>query len=61
MKLSRGQLGALNAESFAERVNSSSKIVMDENNTRMGHGALNKLVSLRMSRTLMESRLHLST
>ena len=41
MKSSRGQLGALNAESYSERINSASKIVMDEGNYRMGYDMLN--------------------
>ena len=58
MKASRGQLGALNAESFSERINSASKIVLDEGNCRMGYDMLNKLVTLRMNRKFMESRRH---
>ena len=58
MKSSRGQLGTLNAESFSERINSASKIVLDEGNCRMGHDMLSKLVTLRMNRTFMESRRH---
>ena len=58
MKSSRGQLGALNAKSFSERINSASKIVLDEGNCRMGYDMLNKLVTLRMNRKFMESRRH---
>ena len=55
MKSSRGQLGALNAKSFSERINSASKIAMDEGNSRMDYDMLNKLVTLRMNRKFMES------
>ena len=57
MKSSRGHLGVLNSESFSERINSASKIVMDEGNCRMGYDTLNKLVTLCMNRKFMESRL----
>ena len=46
MKTSRRQLGALNAESFVECINSASKIVMEEGDYTMGHGMLNELVTL---------------
>ena len=58
IKSSRGQLGALNAESFSERTNHASRIVIDEDNTRMGHGTLNKLLTMRMNRTFMKSCRH---
>ena len=55
MKSSRGQPGALNAESYSEHINSVSQIVMDEGNCRMGYDILNKLVTLCMNRKIMES------
>ena len=55
MKSLRGQLGALNAESYSEHINSASQIVMDEGNCRMGCDMLNKLVTLCMNRKFMES------
>ena len=56
MKCGRGQLGALNAESYAERINSACKVVMDEGNTKLSYDLLDKLVTLRMNRRFMESR-----
>ena len=55
MKSSTGKLGALNAESYSERINSASKVVMDEGNCRMGYEMFNKLATLRMNRKFMES------
>ena len=46
IKLSRGNLGALNAERFLERINHASRIVAGEGNARMGHDTLNKLLIL---------------
>ena len=55
MKSLRGQLGALNAESYSERVDSALQVVMGEGNCRMGCDVLNELVTLRMNRKFMES------
>ena len=58
MKSSRGQLGALNDNSFSERTNYASKIVVGEGNCRMGYDTLNKIATLRMHTQFMESRRH---
>ena len=50
----KGQIGALNAESYAERVNSVGKLIMTNDSTLLGDELLNKLVTLRMNRTFME-------
>ena len=55
MKSSRGHLGALNAESYSEHINSVSQIFIDEGNSSMGCDVLNKLVTLRINRKFMES------
>jgi hypothetical protein len=49
-----GQIGALNAESFAERVISGSNLVMTNGNTLLGDTMLEMLVVLRMNREFME-------
>ena len=49
-----GQIGALNAESFAERVISGSNLVMTNGNTLLGDKMLEMLVVLRMNRGFME-------
>ena len=49
-----GQIGALNAESFAERVISGSNLVMTNGNTLLGDKMLEMLVVLRMIRGFME-------
>ena len=49
-----GQIGALNAESFAERVISGSNLVMTNGSTLLGDKRLEKLVVLRMNREFME-------
>ena len=49
-----GQIGALNAESFAERVISGSNLVMTNGNTLLGDKMLEMLVVLRMIREFME-------
>ena len=46
MRRSRGRLGDLNAESFAECINHASKIVMNEGSCSVGHDALNKIMTL---------------
>ena len=50
----KGQIGALNAESYAERVNSVGKLIMTNDSTLLGDELLNKLATLRMNRTFME-------
>ena len=47
-------IGALNAESFAERVISGSNLVMTNGNTLLGDKMLEMLVVLRMNREFME-------
>ena len=49
-----GQIGALNAESFAERVISGANLVMTNGNTLLGDQMLEMLVVLRMNREFME-------
>ena len=56
VKSGRGQLGVLNAESNAERMNLACKVVMDEGNTKLSYELLDKLVTLRMNRRFVESR-----
>ena len=53
-RLSPCQLGALNAQSFVERMNSCGKLLVGEKRTRMKHDMIDKLVVLRMNRTFME-------
>ena len=48
------QLGALNAESFCERVLSCANDVLTEGNTLLGDEELEMLVILRMNRKFME-------
>ena len=50
----KGQIGALNAESFAERVNSIAKLIMTDDSTLLTDDILNKLVTLRMNAGFME-------
>jgi hypothetical protein len=54
MGCSVGQLGALNAESFAERVNSAAKLLIDDKNTALADNLIDQLVVLRMNRSFME-------
>ena len=49
-----GQIGALNAESFAERVISGSNLVMTNGNTLLGDKMLEMLVVLQMDWGFME-------
>ena len=49
-----GQIGALNAESFAERIISGANLVMNDGNTLLGDKHLEMLVVLRMNRSFME-------
>ena len=51
---SRGELGALNAESFSERMLSCANDVMDEGNTLLSDAEVEMLVLLRMNREFME-------
>ena len=48
------QIGALNAESFCERVLRCAGHIMTEGNTLLGDEKLEKLVILLMNRTFME-------
>jgi hypothetical protein len=48
------QIGALNAESFAERIISGANLVMNEGNTLLADKHLEMLVVLRMNRKFME-------
>jgi hypothetical protein len=50
---SDGQIGALNAESFAERVISGANLVMTDGNTLFDDKVLEMLVVLRMNRKFM--------
>jgi hypothetical protein len=50
---SDGQIGALNAESFAERVISAANLVMTEGSTLLCDEDLEMLVVLRMNRGFM--------
>ena len=49
-----GQIGALNAESFAERIISGANLVMNDCNTLLGDKHLEILVVLRMNRSFIE-------
>ena len=51
---SRGQLGALNAESFCERALSCANLVVTDGNTLLGDEEVEMLVILRMNRKFME-------
>ena len=44
----------MNAESFAERVNSAAKLLVDDKNTSLADPLINMLVVLRMNRSFME-------
>ena len=50
----KGQIGALNAESYSERVNSIGKLIMTDDSTLIGDDLLDKLVTLRMNSGFME-------
>jgi len=54
MGCSIGQLGALSAESWAERVNSVGKLVVDVRKTRLQADKIDKLVTLRMNTAFMQ-------
>ena len=51
---SKGQIGALNAESFCERVLSQANLVMTDGNTLLSDEELEMIVILRMNREFME-------
>ena len=51
---SKGQIGALNAESLCERVISAANLVVDEGNTLLSDKHVTMLTVLRMSRDFME-------
>ena len=51
---SKGQIGALNAESFCERVISAANLVVNEGNTLLSDKHVTMLTVLRMSRDFME-------
>ena len=50
----KGQIGALNAEIFAEQVNSIAKLIMTDDSTLLTDNLLNKLVTLQMNAGFME-------
>ena len=49
-----GEIGALNAEGFSERILSHANDVMDKGNTLLGDEELEMLTVLRMNRGFME-------
>ena len=51
--LSPCQLGALNAQSFVERMNSCAKLIVGEKRTNLRHELIDKLVILRMNLKFM--------
>ena len=51
---SKGQIGALNAESYAERVLSAANLIIHDGNTSMHDDILEKLVLLRINRDFIE-------
>ena len=52
-RLSPCQLGALNAQSFVERMNSCAKLIVSDKRTNLDHGLIDKLVVLRMNLKFM--------
>ena len=48
-----GQIGALNAESFAERVNSGAKMILTTLNSNLSDEDIEKFVVLLMNRNFM--------
>ena len=50
----KGQIGALNAEIFEERVNSIANIIMTDKSNLLAENILNKFVTLRMNAGFME-------
>lgn len=53
-RLSPCQLGALNAQSFVERMNSCVKLVLGKKRTRLRHDLIDKLVVLQINRNFMD-------
>ena len=53
-RLSPCQLGALNAQSFVERMNSCGKMLVGLKRSNMKHDMIDTLVVLRMNRGFME-------
>ena len=51
---SKGQIGALMAESFCERVISAANLIVNEGNTVLSDRHVEKLTILRMNRDFME-------
>ena len=51
---SKGQIGALNAESFAERIISQCNLLCTTKNSLIGDEELSSLIMLRMNRDFME-------
>ena len=51
---SKGQIGALNAESFCERVLSVANLVVTDGNTVLKDSSVTKLTILRINRKFME-------
>lgn len=49
-KNSKAQLGALNAQSYVERMNSAANLVVTSNRTRLGDDVINKLVVMKMNK-----------
>ena len=49
------QLGALNAQSFVERMNSCGNLIVDKNRTCLGDETIDKLVVLKTNSTYMEN------
>ena len=52
-RLSPCQLGALNAQSFVERVNLCAKLIVSDKRTSLKHELIDKLVILRMNLKFM--------
>ena len=53
-RLSPCQLGALNAQSFVEKMKSCVKLVVGEKRTRLCHELIDKLVVLRINQNFMD-------
>ena len=52
-RLSPCQLGALNTQTFAERMNLCAKLIVSDERTNLNHGLIDKLVVLRMNLKFM--------
>ena len=52
-RLSQCQLGAINAQTFVERMNSCSKMIASDKRANLNHGLIDKLVVLRMNLKFM--------